>query len=254
MSVNLVNQDLSLNKLASNSNVTLGIREAVMGQTDVLFNGSLSSYGTVTLSHPYTNYDYIEIQVSNSKFYAFESKRYLKNMIDNSSSSNKLRYYMTSSSNFTFYKTSSTQLYFSVSSLVLSKIVGYKLGVMKATIDNPKNGDVYTTSMTATGGTWIDGKPIYRTVREYRLTSAIQSSTTSNTLKVAFNTFNCKDVVDFKCYAVTTGPTYPIPYINSSGNYISAYLSLLSNEFIIISKGITWDARTTFRFIVDYTI
>ena len=252
MSVNLVNQDLSLNKLASNSNVTLGVREAVMGQIDVLFNGSISKSGTVTLSHPYTDYDYIEIQVSNSKFYAFESKRYLKNMIDNSSSSNKLRYYMTSSSNFTFYKTSSTQLYFSVSSLVLNKIVGYKLGVMKATIDNPKNGDVYSTTTTTTGGTWIDGKPIYRRVTEHTLTKSISSSTSNFTIPL---NYAFKSIVDFKGFIVLkTGLTYPLPYLDNSGNSVSIYLYSPDNIFKIMNKGKSFDAGTVFRLIVDYTV
>ena len=251
MSVNLVNQDLSLNKLASNSNVTLGVREAVMGQIDVLFNGSISKSGTATLSKPYTDYDYIEIQVSNSKFYAFESKRYLKNMIDNSSSSNKLRYYMTSSSNFTFYKTSSTQLYFSAESLIINKIVGYKLGVMKATIDNPKNGDVYSTSTTLTGGTWIDGKPIYRRVTEHTLTKSISSSTSNFTIPL---NYAFKSIVDFKGFIVLkTGLTYPLPYLDNSGNSVSVYLYSPDNIFKIMNKGKSFDAGTIIRLIVDYT-
>lgn len=252
MSVNLVNQDLSLNRLASNSNVTLGVREAVMGKIDVLFNGSISGSGTATLSKPYTDYDYIEIQVSNSKFYAFESKRYLKNMIDNSSSSNKLRYYMTASSNFTFYKTSSTQLYFSVSSLNITKIVGYKLGVMKATIDNPKNGDVYSTTTTTTGGTWIDGKPIYRRVTEHKLKSSISSSTSNFTIPLNY-TF--KSIVDFKGFIVLkTGLTYPLPYLDNSGKSVSIYLYSPDNIFKIMNNGKSFDAGTIIRLIVDYTV
>ena len=247
MSVNIVNKDLSLNRLASNSNVTIGIREAVMGKIDVLFNGSISSSGTATLSKPYTNYDYIEIQVSNSKFYAFESKRYLLNMINNSSSSNKLRYYMTSSSNFTFYKTSSTQLYFTTSSLVINKIIGYKMGVMKATIDNPKNGDIYSTSATLTGGTWINGKPIYRKIVTESLTS-----TTSASFDISHG-LGFDEIVNFRGVIISSNKrNYPLPYVDSSGNSTSVYV--IPDYFKVVIKGQSWSSGTSLRFIIDYTM
>ena len=253
MSVNIVNKDLSLNRLASNSTVNLYTNNTSFAKIDVLFEGSKTGSGTYSLKKSYLTYDYIEIEFANKTYPLYNSIKYYVDKILASSSSNAIRYYSSTTYNFVFYRNSSTSsLYFSKNTFTIKRILGVKLGVCKATIDNPQQADYYSTSTTLTGGTWIDGKPIYRRVTEHTLTKSISSSTTNFTIPL---NYAFKSIVDFKGFIVLKdGLTYTLPYIDGSGNSVSVYLYSQDNEFTITNKGKSFDAGTVFRLIVDYTV
>ena len=252
MSANIVNNDLSLTRVAGNSNATVSAAGATFGKVDVIFEGTKTGTGELSCTKSFDNYDYIEIEFGTSKWLAFNSARYSVRNVNNSSSSSKLRFYINNSTSFSFYKYSSTSIYFANNNAVIRRVIGYKMGVTKAIIDNPKQGNNYSTVTTLTGGTWIDGKPIYRTVTEHKLTSSISSSTTNFTIPL---NFSFKSIVDFKGFIVlTSGLTYTLPYIDGSGKSVSVYLYSPDNIFKIINKGKSFDAGTVFRLIVDYTV
>ena len=250
MSVNIVNPDLSLRQVAGVSNINVTTREANFGKVDVIFTGNQTGSGTYTLTKAYTDYDYIDIEFGSSKWLAFSSTRYSKSALDLSNSSNKLRFYINDSGNFSFYRSSDTSLYFAGNKLVIRKILGYKMGITEATITNPSQGDLYTTGQsTNIVGKWIDGKNIYRTMYEYKLTS----STNSNLITIPYS-ITFKDIVKCNCFVVNNGATYKLPYISSSGNSISLSTITSGNDISFVNKGSTWGSGTTFRIIVEYTI
>lgn len=249
MSVNIVNSDLSLKQVAGNSNITVSTREATIGKIDVIFTGTQNT-GTCNLTKSFTNYDYIDIEFGNSAWLAFNSIRYATPTVSASNSSNKLRFYLSDVTNLTFYRTSDTSLYFTLNKLVVRKIIGYKMGITKATITNPSQGDLYTTGQsTNIVGKWIDGKNIYRTMYEYKLTS----STSSNLITIP-HSITFKNIVKCNCFVVNNGATYKLPYISSSGNSISLSTITSGNDISFVNKGLTWGSGTTFRIIVEYTL
>ena len=249
MSVNIVNPDLSLRQVAGNSNITVSTREATIGKIDVIFTGTQKT-GTCNLTKSFTNYDYIDIEFGNSAWLAFNSIRYATPTVSASNSSNKLRFYLSDVTNLTFYRTSDTSLYFTLNKLIVRKIIGYKMGTTKATITNPSQGDLYTTGQsTNIVGKWIDGKNIYRTMYEYKLTS----STSSNLITIPYS-ITFKDIVKCNCFVVNNGATYKLPYISSSGNSISLSTITSGNDISFVNKGSTLGSGTTFRIIVEYTL
>lgn len=75
----------------------------------------------------------------------------------------------------------------------------------------------YSTTEVDTGKTWIDGKPIYRTI--------FNAGSSSTTGQVNHNISNIDTITDFKSYMVDSmGTYYPLPWFNNmtEGNYFKA--------------------------------
>ena len=250
MSVNIVNQDLSLNRLASNSSVTVKSREAVFGKIDVLFDGSKSGTGTVTLSKSYKDYDYLDFEFGSSSWLCINALRYSKDILGRSSSSAKLRYYINNSTQMQFYQTSNTEIYFAQNSVILRRVVGYKMGITDVYIQNPSQGDIYpynSSTEVDTKGVWVDGRIIYRKCADKTLTSSVSSS-----FDIA-NVLGQKDIVNSRAFVISSsGVHYPLPYVDSSGNSTSYYIDEYG-KITVVLKGHTWSSGTQFKFIIDYT-
>lgn len=248
MSVNIVNDDLSLNRLASNSTVNLYTNNTSFAKIDVLFEGSQTGSGTYSLKKSYSTYDYIEIEFANKTYPLYNSIKYYVDKILASSSSNTIRFFSSKDYNFVFYRTSDTSsLYFSKNTFKIKRILGVKLGVCKATIDNPQQADYYSTSATLTGGTWINGKPIYRKIVTESLTST-KSASFDIPHGLGFD-----EIVNFRGVIISSNKrNYPLPYVDSSGNSTSVYV--IPDYFKVVIKGQSWSSGTSFRFIIDYTM
>ena len=254
MSVNIVQSDLSLKNIAGNVSPILCADRFTTAQIDTLLTGSQTGSGTYNLTKSYSNYDYIEILIGNKTYPYYDVIRYKVSSILESSSSNKCRYFSSSDYNFAFYKngSSTTSLYFSKNTWIIKKIYGVKYGVTKVKSESPQQADIYTTNTVKTGGKWIDGKDIYRTIFEYTLTTAVSSSATKiQTAKsITFTT-----LIKSKCFAISSSKyMYTVPYINSTGNSISLDVISSGNNISLINKGMSWNSGTVFRFILEYTI
>lgn len=88
--------------------------------------------------------------------------------------------------------------------------------------DGNPSGSVesYSTAEVPTGGTWIDGKPIYKK------TISIGALPNNNAKLVAHGVQNIDNVVDQKGFAkFSTGVILPLPFASSA----TAYISLSTN-------------------------
>ena len=104
----------------------------------------------------------------------------------------------------------------------------------KVKSESPQQADIYKTNTVKTGGKWIDGKDIYRTIFEYTLTTAVSSSATKiQTAKsITFTT-----LIKSKCFAISSSKyMYTVPYINSIGNSISLDVISSGNDISLINN------------------
>ena len=102
MSINIVNNNKSLTKIASNSNLNKRMRTNYVGGRDTLYSGNMTT-GLLTFNTPITNYDYIEIEIGKDEYWLYETVVFsIKNVLQ-STSSTPCRYITTSSDYFNFY-------------------------------------------------------------------------------------------------------------------------------------------------------
>ena len=105
---------------------------------------------------------------------------------------------------------------------VITSITGYKFGqvTVQNTITNPSPAASYSTDEQLTGGTWIDGKPIYRKVIDF---GALPNSTLK---QVPHGISNIDAIVSFNGVTFAKNKTAtPIPYVyTDSINTVSLFL------------------------------
>ena len=141
-----------------------------IGKETVLYNNVISSEGTFTLTDNVNNYDFIIINHIHSADNRYRSVVLSKTEISKCTSGGN-RFFcvngLGSDSSFTSGYFNKNKVVINVySGEKITSITGYKFGevIIQHTITNPAPDQSYSTSEQLTGGTWIDGKPIYRRV------------------------------------------------------------------------------------------
>ena len=144
------------------------IKKNCVGKKTVLYEGKINATGTYTLTDDVNNYDLIVINhggeglsIQSLTITTTELKKNNQNYIFTCVHGN---------SDANFYMNG----YFVDDKLIITgynvenitSITGYKFGqvTVQNTIANPSPAASYSTDEQLTGGTWIDGKPIYRRV------------------------------------------------------------------------------------------
>lgn len=242
MSINITNNNLSLTKIASNTNLNKRMRGNYLGKIDTLFNDSFTGTGNIQLKYSIFDYDFIEIEFGNQKF---NTVSFDYNELYNSSSSYPLRFYIDDSTCFSFVA-HSYYIEITQNNLNIRKITGFKMKTITAHLNNLPQGKEYSNDVIFTDGVWIDNKAIFRKVIEYKLYNTLSSST--NVYHYLYPT----DVVNVSAFAIKpNGETYILPYRDENGNTTS--INTENNRFYVMIKGMTWETGTIFRFVIDFT-
>ena len=242
MSINITNNNLSLTRIASNTNLNKRMRGNYLGKIDTLFDESFPGTGNIQLKYSVYDYDFIEIEFGNQKFNTIS---FDYNELLNSSSSYPLRFYIDDSTCFSFVAHSS-YIEITQNNLNIRKITGFKMKTVTAHLNNLPQGKEYSNDVIFTDGVWIDNKAIFRKVIEYKLNNALSSSI--NVYHYLYPT----DVVNVSAFAIKpNGETYILPYCDENGN--STSINTDNNRFYVMIKGMTWETGTIFRFVIDFT-
>ena len=166
--------DISLtdNDICSGKAIYNAIEEKkdCIGKETVLYSSTISSEGTFTLADNVNNYDFIIINHIHSADNRYRSVVLSKTEISKCTSGGN-RFFCV---NGLGDDSSFTSGYFNKNKVVINNyngekitsITGYKFGEVNVqhVISNPAPDQSYSTSEQLTGGTWIDGKLIYRRV------------------------------------------------------------------------------------------
>lgn len=242
MSINIVNNNKSLTRIASNTNLNKRMRGSYLGREDVLFNDSFTGTGNIQLKYPVYDYDFIEIEFGNQKF---NTINYDYNELFYSSSSNPLRFYVDDATCFSFSAYSNyIEIY--QNNLNIRKITGFKMKTITAHLNNLPQGKEYSDSIIFTDEVWLSDKAVFRKVIDYKLGSVWSSS------NYIYHNLSPTDLVEINSFAITpNGEVYILPYIDKNGN--STSINVENERFYIMIKGISWPIGTIFRFVVDFT-
>lgn len=246
MSINIVNNNKSLTKIASNSNLDKCMRTNYVGGRDTLYSGGMTT-GLCKFNTPITNYDYIEIEIGKDDYWLYETAVFsIKNVLQ-STSSTPCRYVASSSNYFDFYLYNAYGLYFTVTNeYYIRRISGVKYSYSTVHITDPLQSKKYSYNSIFTGGAF-NSDAIFRKVIDYELASSLSSSTN------VYHYLYPDKLINLKAFAIKpNGETYILPYCDENGNTTSINLQASGENFYVMIKGITWEAGTIFRFIVDY--
>ena len=117
--------------------------------------------------------------------------------------------------------------------------------------DYVDNSNSYSTEEVKTGGTWIDGKPIYRNV----LTATLQNDEQVLTIEISKQ---LKSIVGIRGILTTSqNVDFPIPYCFVDGSSVNqVYVYCQGLNLIIIPRstsGNYFKAGCTIRAIIEYT-
>ena len=144
------------------------IKNNCVGKETVLYEGMITATGTYILAVHVYYFDFIIINYTN--YDGTYAQSVTMNKIGISRCNNESNKFMCNYG----YASNEDYIsgYFNNDKLIISNynrqpinsIVGYKFGevTLQNTIANPSPGESYSTNEQLTGGTWIDGKPIYR--------------------------------------------------------------------------------------------
>ncbi len=139
----------------------------LIGKETVLYDGNITANGTYTLTDDVNNYDFIVINHTQNSIIYRQSNVLTKSEISKCIDKNNkflCVYGDGSASNYTTgYFNNNNIIITDYHNEVITSITGYKFGqvTVQNTITNPSPAASYSTEEQLTGGTWIDGKPIY---------------------------------------------------------------------------------------------
>ena len=177
------------------------IKKNCVGKETVLYEGDINAAGTYTLTDDVNNYDFIIIN------YYVSGMLYCQSLTMNKIAiSTCIDYDHRFMCNYGYSSTEDyTAGHFNNNKLIIdayvnmniNSIVGYKFGqvTVQNTITNPSPAASYSTDEQLTGGTWIDGKPIYRRVFIGSWSATVSVWTATNISVVGFETLisaSCK--------------------------------------------------------------
>ena len=147
------------------------INNNYVGKETVLYEGCISTIGTHTLADNVNAYDFIIINYTETEEGMFVqslamSKSEISKCISNTTKFMCNYGYSNSTSYVAGYFDNDKLIIANFHGQYIRSITGYKFGQITVanTITNPSPAVSYSTDEQLTGGTWIDGKPIYRKV------------------------------------------------------------------------------------------
>ena len=192
----------TLDKNSTNDDVCGGkaifdaIQANAIGKETALYEGRISATGTYTLADDVNNYDFIIINHRQESGVNCQSTTLSKYEISKCSDyEHKFMCVLGYGSS-----EDCTSGYFNNDKLILSSynfqtitsITGYKFGqvTVQNTITNPSLGESYSTDEQLTGGTWIDGKPLYKRTFVTTAPSSVNTITNIVTLDEAIEPVN----------------------------------------------------------------
>ena len=142
-----------------------------VGKETVLYEGCISTIGTHTLADNVNAYDFIIINYTETEEGMFVQSLTMSKSEISKCISDKTKFmcnygYSNSSSYIAGYFDNDKLIIANFHGQYIRSITGYKFGQITVanTITNPSPAVSYSTDEQLTGGTWIDGKPIYRKV------------------------------------------------------------------------------------------
>ena len=198
----------------------------LIGKETVLYEGNINAAGTYTLADNVNNYDFIIINYTalggtNAQTLTM-SKIEISKCIDAPHCFMCVYGYAANDSCITGYFNNEKLILNACNGLIVTSIVGYKFGevTVQNTITNPSPAASYSTDEQLTGGTWIDGKPIYRKVIDF---GALPNSTLK---QVPHGISDIDAIVSFNGVTFAKNKTAtPIPYVyTDSINTVSLFL------------------------------
>ena len=142
----------------------------LIGKETVLYEGKITATGTYTLADDVNNYDFIVIihTINNASYYQSVTltKNEVSKCIDNNHRFLCMYGYSSVTNHIAGYFNKDKVIIPIIDNEYITSIIGYKFGqvTVQNTITNPSPAASYSTDEQLTGGTWIDGKPIYRKV------------------------------------------------------------------------------------------
>ena len=142
-----------------------------VGKETVLYEGCISTIGTITLADNVNIYDFIIINYTETEEGMFVQSKTLSKSAISKCISAQTKFmcnygYSNSSSYISGYFDNDKLIIANCHGQYIRSITGYKFGQITVanTITNPSPAVSYSTDEQLTGGTWIDGRPIYRKV------------------------------------------------------------------------------------------
>ena len=191
----------------------------LIGKETVLYEGSISATGTYTLADNVNNYDFIVINHTQNSIIYRQSNVLTKSEISKCIDKNNkflCVYGDGSASNYTTgYFNNNNIIITDYHNEVITSITGYKFGqvTVQNTITNPSPAASYSTDEQLTGGTWIDGKPIYRKTLDC-------GALPNNSTKSVTHGINDIDwVIDIYGSANSPDNTITLPFVYSNDSY-----------------------------------
>ena len=147
------------------------INNNYVGKETVLYEGCISTIGTHTLADNVNAYDFIIINYTETEEGMFVQSLTMSKSEISKCISDKTKFmcnygYSNSTSYVAGYFDNDKLIIANCHGQYIRSITGYKFGQITVanTITNPSPAASYSTDEQLTGGTWIDGKPIYRKV------------------------------------------------------------------------------------------
>ena len=161
------------------------INNNYVGKETVLYEGCITTVGTHTLADNVNDYDFIIINYTETEEGMFVqsltmSKREISKCISNTTKFMCNYGYSNDTSYVAGYFDNDKLIIANFHGQYIRSITGYKFGQITVanTITNPAPAASYSTDEQLTGGTWIDGKPIYRKVLSCTKLAALVSTMT----------------------------------------------------------------------------
>lgn len=169
-----LDKDSTHTDICSGKAIFDAIQANAIGKETVLYEGNISDVGTYTLTDDVNNYDFIVINhTSTGSSPRCQSITLTKTEVSKCINSNNRFICVlgagSDNSNISGHFNGNKIIIDNYTSENITSITGYKFGqvTVQNTITNPSQGKSYSTDEQLTGGTWIDGKPIYRKVIEF---------------------------------------------------------------------------------------
>ena len=108
--------------------------------------------------------------------------------------------------------------------------------------DYVDNSNSYSTEEVKTGGTWIDGKPIYR-----KVFSNVITETTQN---IAHGIENVDSYVNLTPYMIAGNGTQLFPSFNTGSYYFTVFAS---SKTVLVMQCVSGYVGNSYRIVLEYT-
>lgn len=195
----------------------------VLGKETILYDTAITATGTYTLTDNVNNYDFIvlnHVYHTDCKQSIVLTKNEISLCIDEPNRFLCVHGYGSELAHIGGYFNGDKVIITARETENISSIVGYKFGrvTVENTIANPAPEQSYSLEEQLTGGTWIDGKPIYRKTINC---GVLPNNTTKN---VPHGITNIGSVINIYGVATSGDKAMSLPYVATSSTYcVSVY-------------------------------